>query len=835
MKRFFEFTHLLWYMSLFVIIFILLNFTIGEINSDDPVLVTIFAITNNQSSLGTGDVQNTGGHWLAIQQINNNVSFLPGYIFELKVLDAQKDPQEALEKALTVTKYKSNSTHIYFPLIIGPTWSSLCTSIAPILGIKHMGSISSGATSVVLSNTNKYPYFYRTIPTDALQVNGTIELCKRFGWTKIAVVYVNDAYGSYFSLGMQEMSINTSIDITSIAISNKETQTYQHAAKQISQLKIYVIVIVSHSDAQLFDIFKAEGILGYPYYFLGTDAWFDTPTINKFKKIIIDDLQGFIGPVPWTPSGGFSPDQYPHHMQKIVNKSLHKLNDILTLWAKEEKNGNYHHLHTNSTNVLSTMIYSYDAMYVIAHVIEEIENNYNVSLTQNDDELMNIINKIITEKLNLIGASGNLTFDKNGDRKNAFYSIGFTLKNGTVVYCGYFYQDIDGNIKLEMDVNKIKWPTSWNGVIPRLDVVLLDQIITICNQVSYIIFGCLCISFFIAFTFMILLYIYHTNMIIKHASWKLNVIMCIGAMIIYFAIALYGIDESYIFDEENIGKMNQLTILCNLRLWMITISSTLLMMPLFLKTYRLSHIFKQVLHKKVFDDNKLFIYTGICVIIDIILLILYTSLAGLQRDYIVSDAWKWIGSCSFVTHSNLNWLFYGIIVFWKLCELTFGIYVGLDVSRIQDGTNMLRRYDETGMQLLSILCIFFIICISIAIFVFGANDIKPSNKPDFNCLVISITVLLIGNIVLFFNLFPRIFAVITKNDNNFTKSPEKRMEDKIRKQLERYLKSSSGNIDGQTPTLQLPMGITLQLSQSYNSKDKYDTQCMDQDEVIQRH
>eukprot|EP00483_Globobulimina_turgida_P011979 UN12001 len=105
----------------------------------------------------------------------------------------------------------------------------------------------------------------------------------------------------------------------------------------------------------------------------------------------------------------------------------------------------------------------------------------------------------------------------------------------------------------------------------------------------------------------------------------------------------------------------------------------------------------------------------------------------------------WMGTCSFAENFSpkLNWLFFAVVILWKLCELTFGIYCGLIVSRIQDGTNILRRYDETGMQLLSILVTCFVISSAILIFVFGANDIETNQKPNFDYVVISITILLI--------------------------------------------------------------------------------------------
>ena len=52
-----------------------------------------------------------------------------------------------------------------------------------------------------------------------------------------------------------------------------------------------------------------------------------------------------------------------------------------------------------------------------------------------------------------------------------------------------------------------------------------------------------------------------------------------------------------------------------------------------------------------------------------------------------------------------------------MIEIIFGLHVTINVAQI-DSTKMLKRFDETGIQLLSIIFIFFIFCI-LPIFVFG--------------------------------------------------------------------------------------------------------------------
>ena len=52
--------------------------------------------------------------------------------------------------------------------------------------------ISSTATSKALSDRNSYPTFYRTVPSDAIQARGIINLCLIFQWNSIGVIHVNE-------------------------------------------------------------------------------------------------------------------------------------------------------------------------------------------------------------------------------------------------------------------------------------------------------------------------------------------------------------------------------------------------------------------------------------------------------------------------------------------------------------------------------------------------------------------------------------------------------------------------------------------------------------------
>eukprot|EP01084_Bolivina_argentea_P163256 284044_1 len=304
--------------------------------------LTIFAITSGSSS----DSTTVGSQWLAIQEINNNSELLSNYLLHLKVVNVGEESRNAVIAALDLIKYKSTKDHIYFPIVLGAPWSSLSTATAPVFAAYNMGQISASSTSIDLSNTDRYQYFYRTIPSDALQAEGLILLCVTFNWTSIAIVYVNDVYGLYLSFVLQNLGKKYGIDSVSIAISYDDDATYYDAAEQIQKFQTYIILLVVHETLGLFTAFDKAEIVGYPYFYLGVDGWFDMVVLESWNAT--KATQGFIGTLPWQTNSFLSFDVYDNNTRKIVNESLIKYNRVLELWKYYYNNGYSDKLHSET-------------------------------------------------------------------------------------------------------------------------------------------------------------------------------------------------------------------------------------------------------------------------------------------------------------------------------------------------------------------------------------------------------------------------------------------------------------------------------------------------------
>ena len=141
--------------------------------------VLVYALTTITEGVSGQPI--VAGQQLALRELNENHERFPNFTFVLEVLDSKGDSINALKHALDIVQvdslFLSNDT-VILPIVLGSPWSSMSAITSPTLAAFDFGSISSTATSIALSDTASYPTFFRTAPSDALQAQGVIKLCR---------------------------------------------------------------------------------------------------------------------------------------------------------------------------------------------------------------------------------------------------------------------------------------------------------------------------------------------------------------------------------------------------------------------------------------------------------------------------------------------------------------------------------------------------------------------------------------------------------------------------------------------------------------------------------
>ncbi|KAM4567018.1 vomeronasal type-2 receptor 1-like [Odontesthes bonariensis] len=147
----------------------------------------------------------------AIEEINNNSDLLPNTTLGYSLYDNCGALVIGFSGALSLVSGRDKQ----FPLqencsgtppvlgIVGDHYSTFSIAIANVLGLYKMSIVSYFATCSCLSDRQRFPTFFRTIPSEAFQVSAMIQILKHFGWTWVGLLVSDDDYGLHVAQSFQ--------------------------------------------------------------------------------------------------------------------------------------------------------------------------------------------------------------------------------------------------------------------------------------------------------------------------------------------------------------------------------------------------------------------------------------------------------------------------------------------------------------------------------------------------------------------------------------------------------------------------------------------------------
>jgi ABC-type branched-subunit amino acid transport system substrate-binding protein len=90
-----------------------------------------------------------------------------------------------------VVEWNHEGRHV----IVGSYRSAVTGPAALAASIEDTPVISYASTASSLVDRDTFPTLSRTVPSDSAVAHSTIDAIAAMGWTRIAIVYVNDAWG----------------------------------------------------------------------------------------------------------------------------------------------------------------------------------------------------------------------------------------------------------------------------------------------------------------------------------------------------------------------------------------------------------------------------------------------------------------------------------------------------------------------------------------------------------------------------------------------------------------------------------------------------------------
>ncbi|XP_078140095.1 extracellular calcium-sensing receptor-like [Centroberyx gerrardi] len=147
----------------------------------------------------------------AIDEINRNSNLLPNVTLGYSLYDNCATLGVGFRAALSLASGReeqflfdencSGSPPVLG--IVGDSYSTFSIAISNVLGLYKVPMVSYFATCSCLSDRQRFPSFFRTIPSDAFQVRAMLQILKRFSWTWAGLLVSDDDYGLHAARSFQ--------------------------------------------------------------------------------------------------------------------------------------------------------------------------------------------------------------------------------------------------------------------------------------------------------------------------------------------------------------------------------------------------------------------------------------------------------------------------------------------------------------------------------------------------------------------------------------------------------------------------------------------------------
>ncbi|XP_029700005.1 extracellular calcium-sensing receptor-like [Takifugu rubripes] len=398
----------------------------------------------------------------AIEEINNSTELLPGIKLGYQIHDSCAAVPVAVHVAFQllntldpvfVTGDNCSQSGMVMA-VVGESGSTPSISISRVIGSFNIPLVSHFATCACLSDKQKYPSFFRTIPSDQFQADALAKLVKHFGWTWIGAVCSDSDYGNN---GMAAFLHAAQKEGICVEYSESFYRTHPYSrikrvADVIRRSTAVVVVAFTASTEMMILLEELSHEPSPPRQWIGSESWVTDPDMLRFsfcagtigfaiQRSVIPGLRDFL--LDLSPSKVASSPVLTDFWEDSFNCRLGKVavagermcdgsEDIMTLQSP----------YTDTSELrITNMVYK--AVYAIAHAIHNAVCQ-DTNATTRCGKFTTINPKQVLAQLKTVNFSQNgyaVSFDANGDPV-ASYELVNWKKSGSgsieVVPVGYY-------------------------------------------------------------------------------------------------------------------------------------------------------------------------------------------------------------------------------------------------------------------------------------------------------------------------------------------------------------------------------------------------------------
>uniref|UniRef100_A0A8D2M5Q3 Gamma-aminobutyric acid type B receptor subunit 2 n=1 Tax=Zonotrichia albicollis TaxID=44394 RepID=A0A8D2M5Q3_ZONAL len=505
---------------------------------------------------------------LALKHLYKHRWMLKNYELQVSFHDTQCDNAKGLKAFYDAIKFGPN--HL---MVFGGVCATVTSIIAESLKGWNLVQLSFAATTPELADKKKYPYFFRTVPSDNAVNPAILKLLKHYHWKRVGTLTQDVQRFSEVRNNLTGVLDGKDIEISDTESFSDDPCT---SVKKLKGNDVRIIlgqfneemavkVFCCAYDEEMYGS-KYQWIIPGWYENLWWEAWINSS--QCLSKNLLAAMEGYIG-VDFEP------------LSSKTNKTISGRTP-----QQYEKEYNARRGDGQSSKFHG---YAYDGIWVIARTLQRAMNYLNATNKHQKIEDFNYSNQklgnIFLNAMNetrFFGVTGDVVF-KNGERMG---TIKFTqFQEQKEVKVGE-YNAVDDTLVI------INNSIRFQGVEPPKDKTIIQEELRKISLPLYSILSALTILGMIMASAFLFFNIKNRNQkLIKMSSPYMNNLIILGGMLSYASIFLFGLDGSFVSEKT-------FETLCTVRTWILTVGYTTAFGAMFAKTWRVHAIFKNVKMKK---------------------------------------------------------------------------------------------------------------------------------------------------------------------------------------------------------------------------------------------
>ncbi len=363
----------------FLVFFVFFSCKDGNKKKPDTITIgTVLSLTKESKLWGKNTLK---GANLAVEEINKN----GGILGKELILDDSGDSESNPKGAVSAMQYMLSKNSIQ--CIIGDVMSSNTLAIAPIAE-KNKKVLLNFCVAIELSNAGDY--IFRNWNSALSDAESTAKIAKKLS-KKIVILYQNDSYGTSLQAEFVKQMKENNIEIVFTSAFDRNSLDFRSLITNIKQKDYDGIFLASYFSEALSFIKQYNEMDAKKVPLYGTSEW-ESKNLIDYIKVNYSDLAYYGYPLP--------PDSTSKVRKSFIENYKKKYNEEPGILCD---NG-------------------YDAIYQLKYGIEKAK----------EYDATKIKDALYTLK-DFKGASGTMSFDKNGDVHKPFGTRIIT-KKGTEWY-----------------------------------------------------------------------------------------------------------------------------------------------------------------------------------------------------------------------------------------------------------------------------------------------------------------------------------------------------------------------------------------------------------------